>query len=525
LSQRLREKVDRDALERFGREKFGVKELDDWYSVLTSEVFMHSERSILQKYGSLLNALKTLYPQHNWDPLRFSKVPNGYWTEDAQREALERLGREHFGVKELDDWYSVPSTNVHSELSFLKRYGSLFNALKALYPHHNWNPLRFSRMPTKCWTEDTQRYVLERVGREHFGVKELDDWYAVSAEDVKKELSFIGNYYNSSLYNALKTLYPQHNWDPLRFSRVSRGYWTENAQRAALERVGREQFGVKELDDWYSVPATSVRHELSFVQKYGSLFDALKKFYPQHNWDPLRFSRIPTGSWANENVQREALESFAKEKFGVKELDDWYSVPIEDVKSRFGFIQSYYNGSLFEALKKLYPYHNWDPARFPIGIKAYRTDENTKREALERLGEKLGVKELDDWYSVSASVVHQELGFMKKYRSLFYALKAFYPQHNWDPLRFPRAPSGYWQQTKTVQHYRNMFINWKTTYNLRTIRDWYELPPQQVEQFKRAAQGIFGSKLKLLQEWFPEIVWHSQYTSQIELQVPYCCFV
>jgi hypothetical protein len=28
-------------------------------------------------------------------------------TEAAQRETLERFGREHFGVKELDDWYAV----------------------------------------------------------------------------------------------------------------------------------------------------------------------------------------------------------------------------------------------------------------------------------------------------------------------------------------------------------------------------------------------------------------------------------
>jgi hypothetical protein len=81
------------------------------------------------------------------------RVPKGYWTEEAQREALEKLGREQLGVKELDDWYSVPVENV--KLSFVGNYykGSLFAALKRLYPHHNWNRLRLSRMPNGYWQQ------------------------------------------------------------------------------------------------------------------------------------------------------------------------------------------------------------------------------------------------------------------------------------------------------------------------------------------------------------------------------------
>jgi hypothetical protein len=256
------------------------------------------------------------------------------------------------------------------------------------------------------------------------------------------------------------------------------------------------------------------------LKNFRSLYDALKKFYPQHDWDPLRFSRVPQGYWTDENTQRAALERFGREKLGVKELDDWYSVSAVDVHKELTFLSKKY-GSLFDVLKRFYPQHNWDPLRLSRVPNGYWTDENTQRAALERYGrEKLGIKELDDWYSVSALNVHKELSFLsKKYRSLYEALEKLYPQHNWDPLRFTRAPYGYWQQPNIVQEYHNMFMNWKRTHAIRTVADLYQLSPRQVNLFKRAAKGIFGSQRKMLEEWFPDVVWQSQFTSQLQLKV------
>jgi hypothetical protein len=402
--------------------------------------FWKIEREALEKWGKQLG-VKEPEPLN---PLPFSRVPRGYWTDvNAQRLALEKFGREKFGVKELDDWYHVSARNIHHKLSFLKKYGSLFAALKTFYPHHNWDPLRFSVVPKGYWSDEkAQKDALERLGRQ-LGVKELDDWYAVSSE-VYSQLSFVGNYYRGSLFDVLKKFYPQHNWDPLRFSRVPNGYWTEDAQRAALEKYGREQLGVKELDDWHSVPTVIMRRELSFIKNY-------------------------------------------------------------------------YGGSLLEALKKLYPHHKWDAKKFAT---VSRPDADTHKEALEKYGrEILGVKELDDWYSVSAKKVRRELSFVTKYGSLHNALKKFYPQHNWEVLRFCRVTKGYWQQPHVVQQYRDMFIRWKNEHNISHVRDWFLLPPRQLMMFKRASIGIFGSKMKMLEMWFPEILWRSQCTQEMELQV------
>src|SRR5690606_12641352 len=123
----------------------------------------------------------------HWDPTRFSVVPR--ITDDAQREALERIGREKLGVKKLNDWYSVTAADVHKYLGSIKKYGSLYDALKKLYPNHNWDPIRFSRVPQGYWTDvNTQRLALEKLGKQ-LGVKTLDDWYKMEAVNVYNVLT------------------------------------------------------------------------------------------------------------------------------------------------------------------------------------------------------------------------------------------------------------------------------------------------------------------------------------------------
>jgi hypothetical protein len=367
------------------------------------------------------------------------------------------------------------------------------------------------------WSDvNVQREALERAGKQ-LGVKELDDWYSISRSDIK--LSFISYYYKGSLRSALKNLYPHHQWDSNRFSRI---YWNDkDAQRDALERYGREKLGVKELDDWHSVSPKEVTKALSFIHNhYGSLKRALKALYPNHRWKWKPIERAPIRYWKNLHVQREALEKYGRTHFGVKQLDDWYNVNSAEIRTMCSFIGEYYNGSLYNTLKTLYPHHKWDMLRFLKVPHRYWKEQSAKREGMDRCGRELGVKELDDWYRVSTADVHNHLSFVyRQYGSLYNALLNVYPEHEWDPLKFHSIPRGYWKLPITTQHFYNTFVEWKREYNITNVKEWYQLPPHQLKIFKRAANGIFGSVHKLMNEWFPEITWRFHHTAQIELQV------
>jgi hypothetical protein len=358
----------RESLEKFGRDKLGIKNLDDWYSIPSSAVM-----TIRRMFnGSLSKALKTLYPQHNWNPLKFSKRPRRFWCDErTQRDALESIGRLKFGVRELDDWYRVSVTDVISDLSFINSHykGSLLRALRHLYPHHNWKPLQKRQLsvPRGHWMDqNTQRDALQRFGREH-GVKELDDWYQVSATRASTALSFINSQYNGSLLRALRHLYPQHNWKPLKQQqRAPRGYWSDlTAQRDALERFGREHLGVQRLDDWHTVSVSDVIKNLSWINKYytGSLLRTLQKLVPEHEWNPLRFRHLPIGYWQDPLTLQQCYRVFARwrEQHNINSISDWFDELEPHQLQQFQRVAKKMFGSTKNMLQHWFPDTNWTP--------------------------------------------------------------------------------------------------------------------------------------------------------------------
>jgi hypothetical protein len=62
------------------------------------------------------------------------------------------------------------------------------------------------------------------------------------------------------------------------------------------------------------------------LHKYDdSLFDILSTLYPEHEWIPWKFVRVPRSTWNDENKIKKYLEAIGKE-LGIKELSDWNKV-------------------------------------------------------------------------------------------------------------------------------------------------------------------------------------------------------
>jgi hypothetical protein len=68
-----------------------------------------------------------------------------------------------------------------------KHYGgSLVKCLRAIYPNHEWDELRFRFKPQRFWANAAnRRRFLDHVMKE-LGMKTLSDWYKHTHADVKK---------------------------------------------------------------------------------------------------------------------------------------------------------------------------------------------------------------------------------------------------------------------------------------------------------------------------------------------------
>lgn len=88
-----------------------------------------------------------------------------------------------------------------------------------MYPGHPWQPWAFERRRSvHLRGSDEDRYYVEWLGKK-LNVKELGDWYGVPVGSLV-ELGaghFLQIRYNSSLFEALKAVYPTHVWEEWRF--------------------------------------------------------------------------------------------------------------------------------------------------------------------------------------------------------------------------------------------------------------------------------------------------------------------
>lgn len=73
------------------------------------------------------------------------------------------------------------------------------------------------------------------------------------------------------------------------------------------------------------------------------------------------------------------------------------------------------------------------------------------------LGDKLGYKKMEDWYSISVKDVGANHGwaFLNSYSDLRQAVMDTFPEHTWEPWKF-RHVKNYW----TVQSNRALFFEY-----------------------------------------------------------------
>src|SRR5690349_12902900 len=78
------------------------------------------------------------------------------------------------------------------------------------------------------------------------------------------------------------------------------------------------------------------------------------------------------------------------------------------------------------------------------GISRWKRSKH--KQFFDKLGKKLGYKELDDRYNVTKSDIIKNEGkdIFNSCSSLADAVLEAYPDHNWLPWKFGHTPRGYW---------------------------------------------------------------------------------
>ena len=91
----------------------------------------------------------------------------------------------------------------------------------------------------------------------------------------------------TSMYELIKTIYPEHKWDMYQFLKVPTGYIKDLLQNPILQKEFvnylEKKFNIRQTNDWYSVTQKQLKQVLSI--DIITAMKIIKNYYPEINVD------------------------------------------------------------------------------------------------------------------------------------------------------------------------------------------------------------------------------------------------
>jgi len=286
-------------------------------------------------------------------------------------------------------------------------------------------------------------------------------------------------------------------------------------ERASVLALGLK-LGISksDFDAWYKIDKKSFCDVggMRLLSKYGSsMWRLLSAVFPERKWLPFRFGRVPHDYWTSLDHQRDFLE-FVAPQLNVKEgdLDGWYQVrssELIDVGAR-GLL-SLYNGSFSKLLTAAYPDHPWDDSKFTFKPHNYWNSLKNQQTFMEELGKKIGLQDLDGWYSVEKSTVIAMGGgsLLTLYKgSLSKLLAGVYPDHSWDPSKFATKRRNHWTSLDNQMKFMDEVGK---GIGVKDLDGWYSVSvASMIHHGAGSLLTLYGNSLsKLLATVYPDHPW------------------
>jgi len=497
-----------------------------WYAVRNQTLLDQGGSAVLARYkGSLAALLAAVIPEYRWEASRF--ITRSYWHSiDNQRSFMDEAARQlDLPAGDRAAWYKVSRRALVSKggSAVLALYNdSLPLLLRSLYPDFPWDRSKFLRPPKTHWhaIENQKAFMDSLALKLGFDPSSAERWYKLTNQVVSDNGGDpILQRYGKSLPRLLQAVYPEVAWETRRFPRAPKSYWeTPENQRAYLEELARLLgFNKDDMEAWYKVNNQLIVDHggRALLALHGNSLPALlTAVFPDHSWDPLRFTNTPRNYWLSLEHQRTFMDSLGRSLgFAEGERAAWYKVTSRTVINHGGVgLLRRHADSLSKLLAAVYPDYPWDFTKFSKAPQNYWVSVAHQRAFVDQLGRTLGFKEgdLDAWYTVPHRVFYEHggRGVLKIYHGSIPALlAAIYPEFNWRPWRFPKSTG---RVKGNVALLNAMVDDVESALGLHNADDWLRVKAEQLDALRvpRSLRGR-GGLLDGLQRRYPETDWLS----------------
>jgi hypothetical protein len=316
----------------------GLNSLDDWYTVNGCDLLEHIGNLLHHFDGSLRMAISYAYDLH-WNPWIFDEADEFYWN-CGQRFFMDWLA-ESMDINTLEDWYSISEEELIKRrgMPLMDRYGSIYRALRAIYPETSWN----------CWRFEGQfdgiRWKYIHWMEERLNIISMEDWYLVRSQNlVNWESKFISYHFGGCLATMIRQIYPQYEWNPWLLEGNPNSYWNSWENRRKFADWLSEIWNITSSEDWYSMDSNEISNWCGnyLIQGYydgcGGRF--LADTFPDTSWHSC-ISRVECNGL---EFQREYLDWVAELR-QINRLEQWYDITKSQIEGWFPITRKY-DGSI-----------------------------------------------------------------------------------------------------------------------------------------------------------------------------------
>jgi hypothetical protein len=300
----------------------------------------------------------------------------------------------------------------------------------------------FGPVPRGFWhTPQNRRNYLLWLGHK-LGFHQMRDWYRLTYEDMATNCgnSVANVQWHGSPIEAVRECFPQYDWLEWLFVQVPRTFWRQAKNRRRYMQWLGEQLGFERPDDWYRVTVEDFathRGGALLLEYRSSVYETIATCFPRRDWKPWLFARSPNDLWKNPKTCQQYLAWLAK-RLGIKKLDNWYGVTLEDFRKNSGYtLLKLYRSSVSETLTSILPHKPWCEWKFTRVPPGFWDRPENRLRYVEWLGKQLGCHRVEDWYQVRREdfVGHFGGTLLNVYRSHWDLLAECFPQGDWESCR------------------------------------------------------------------------------------------
>ncbi len=289
---------------------------------------------------------------------------------------------------------------------------------------------------------------------------------------------------------------------------VPKGYWDSLEHQRLYVRWLGQKLGFCKPEDWYRLTTEHFKRNhgggLLALRFRDSAVAAVKQCFPDCDWKEWLFGMTPLRFWKDPKNHRRYMQWLGRQ-LGIRRPSDWYRVSNQDFKDhKGGAFMLHYDSTVSLAIMRNFPNYDWKEWMFDKTPKGFWHKKKNRKQYMAWLGQKLGFKSIDDWYSLTGNDFYANYGnqLLKFYHgSPAAAVRDCLPRSAWNEWMFARVPVGFWDDPAN----RKRYLRWLAKkLKFRRPKDWVRV--RQHNFLENCGGGLlvrYHSHVKLVKEYVP----------------------